>query len=540
MNRARLWPASLIVALLLTLLARIWLFGEEARGRQYRVLPTLGALFLAGVLLLAWWVFFSRLSRRHRIAGLAAAVLALAVAAFLFRVRGMSGDLVPIVAFRWESPAASKLAVPPSPAERAPAALRPPEDPSAPVLAAPGLRASTATSASRPARHAGDHPQFLGPRRDGTLRGVRLARDWTAKPPRRLWRQRVGEGWSGFAVHGDVAVTQEQQGGQELVVAYDLSTGRPLWSHADAARYATFIAGAGPRATPTVADGRIFTLGGTGILNALDLGSGRRLWSRNVVDENAATLPEWGKSCSPLVLGARVIVSAGGTGGHSLVAYDADSGEPAWGGGDDRSSYSSPVLLELAGRPQVVVLNASSVAGHDPETGGLLWQHAWPGQSPHVSAPVPLGPDRLLVSSGYGVGSKVFRIEGGPQGPLQARLEWESPRLKSKFANVVLHDGWVYGLDDGVLTCIDPATGERRWKGGRYGHGQLLLVEDLLLVQTEEGEIVLLEPSPDEQLELTRFVALDGKTWNPPALAGAVLVVRNDREAAAFELPTLD
>lgn len=537
MSRPRLWPAYGIVALLLALLARIWLVGEEVRGRQYRVLPTIGALLVTGALLLAWWVFFSRLSRRLRVAGVVAAILALAAAAILLRVRGMSGDLVPIVAFRWESLATSKPALQPPQAERRSAALQPPEDRASPSSPAPGSRAA---SVSRPARRAGDHPQFLGPQRDGTLHGVRLARDWKAKPPRRLWKQPVGEGWSGFAVHGDIAVTQEQHGNQEQVVAYDLATGRPLWGHADVARYATFIAGIGPRATPTVVDGRVFTLGGTGILNALDLTSGRRLWSRSVVDENAATLPEWGKSCSPLVLGAHVIVSAGGAGGHSLVAYDADSGEPVWGGGDDRSSYSSPVLLELAGRPQVVVLNAASVAGHDPETGGLLWQHAWPDQSPHVAAPVPLDGDRVLVSSGYGVGSKVFRIEGGPRGPLQARLEWESPRLKSKFANVVLHDGWVYGLDDGVLTCIDPATGERRWKEGRYGHGQLLLVEDLLLVQTEQGEIVLLEPRPDEHRELTRFAALDGKTWNPPALAGALLVVRNDREAAVYELPTRD
>jgi outer membrane protein assembly factor BamB len=541
MNRPRLWPAYLIAALLLGVLARIWLVGEEVRGRQYRVLPTIGVLLLSSLLLVVWWAFFSRLSRRLRLTGLAVAAVAAGTAVLLFRVRGVTGDWVPIVTLRWESSETIHVAAAPAPAAAPPSAPSPRSEPAAsaaPVVPEP--LSSRAAPTSAPARLPGDYPQFLGPTRDGALRGVRLARDWAATPPRRLWRQRVGEGWSGFAVRGDVAVTQEQRGSQERIVGYDLATGRELWSHADGARYETFIAGIGPRATPTIAAGRVFAMGGTGILNALDLASGRRLWSRNVVDDNGAALPEWGKSCSPLVVGTLVIVSAGGAGGRSLVAYDAASGEPVWTGGDDRSSYSSPLLFELAGRPQVVMFNAGSVAGHDPDTGGVLWQHAWPSQSPNVSTPVALGADRLLVSSGYGVGSKAFRIEGDAGGALEARLEWASPRLKSKFANVVVHGGWVYGLDDGVLTCIDPASGERQWKGGRYGHGQLLLVEDLLLVQTEEGEIVLLEPSPEGQRELTRFAVLDGKSWNPPALAGALLVVRNDREAAVYELPTLD
>jgi outer membrane protein assembly factor BamB len=141
------------------------------------------------------------------------------------------------------------------------------------------------------------------------------------------------------------------------------------------------------------------------------------------------------------------------------------------------------------------------------------------------------------VSAGYGIGSKLYQVAAAEGGALEASLLWESPRLKSKFANLVVHDGSVYGLDDGVLTCLDPATGERRWKAGRYGHGQVILVGTLLLVQTEEGELVLIEPSPDGLRELTRYQALDGKTWNPPALAGNLLVVRNDLEAAAYELP---
>jgi outer membrane protein assembly factor BamB len=380
-----------------------------------------------------------------------------------------------------------------------------------------------------------DYPQFLGPSRDATLTGPRLARDWAKHPPRPLWRQAVGEGWSGFAIASGIAVTQEQRGSEERVVAYELATGKPLWSHADEARYATVIAGVGPRATPTIEGGRVYTLGATGLLNALELRSGRRLWSHDVVRETGATLPDWGKSSSPLVALGRVIVPGGGP-GRALVAFDAASGEPVWSAGDGGASYSSATLLTLAGRLQIVVLNARSLSGHDPGTGALLWEQPFPSGQPNVSMPVQLGPDRLLASVGYGVGSKAYRVAES-DGALRATLEWESPRLKSKFANLVVREGYVYGLDDGALTCLDPAQGERRWKSGRQGHGQLLLVAGLLLVQTEEGELVLVDPAPDAYHELARFAALDGKTWNPPALAGALLLVRNDREAAAYELP---
>ena len=184
-----------------------------------------------------------------------------------------------------------------------------------------------------------------------------------------------------------------------------------------------------------------------------------------------------------------------------------------------------------------MVLGGASVAGHDPSTGALLWEHPWPAEQPNVAQPLPLPGDRLLLSAGYGVGSKVIAIAADGASALVPTLVWETPRLKSKFANMVLHEGFVYGLDDGVLTCLDPATGERRWKAGRYGHGQLLLLGGLLFVQTEDGEAVLVEPTPEALRELTRFDLLDGKTWNPPALAGARLLVRNDREAALYELP---
>jgi len=539
MTRPRWWPAALVLLLGALSLARTWLTGDSIR--QARVIETIVVSAGVVILLVAWLALFSRLPRRTRLGGSALALAVLALVPTFFRIRGVTGDLRPILEPRFgRSTALPEPAAPTPPTESLPApvaAVASPSRGASPThVSAPASPKPVEPTAAAVAPDFPAFPQFLGPSRDGTLAGPRLARDWTRHPPRRLWRQPLGQGWSGFAISGGIAVTQEQRGDEERVVAYDVKSGRPLWSHADRARYETVIAGIGPRATPTIDGASVYAMGATGILNGLDLTTGKRRWSRDVLQETNAELPEWGRSCSPLVVDGRVVVIAGGSGGRRLVAYHAASGEPAWAAGEGGASYSSPTLVTLSGRRQLVVLNQASVSGHDPATGAVLWEHAFPREQPNVAMPLALDADRLLVSAGYGVGSKAYRVsETG--GVLHATLEWESPRLKSKFANLLVHDGFVYGLDDGVLTCLDPASGERRWKSGRHGHGQLLLVAGLLLVQTEEGELVLVDPSPEAYRELTRFTALAGKTWNPPALAGSLLLVRNDREAAAYELP---
>jgi outer membrane protein assembly factor BamB len=314
-----------------------------------------------------------------------------------------------------------------------------------------------------------------------------------------------------------------------------LADGSPRWSHGDEAHYESTIAGEGPRATPTISRGRVFTLGSTGLLNCLDLETGKAIWRRDIAADNDSPPPEWGRSSSPLIVDDLVIVSAGGPSGRSLVAYQRESGEPVWRAGDDLASYSSPVLATLAGVRQIVVLNQSSVVGHDPATGRVLWNHPWPRTAPSVAIPLVVSENRVLLSAGYGVGSRLLQISRDGEAVNQT-LVWESPRLKAKFTNPVLHDGFVYGLDDGVLVCLELATGERRWKSGRYGHGQTLLVGNRLIVQTEDGELVLVEASPQAHREIGRFTVFQQKTWNPPALAGRYLVVRTDTEAVCYEL----
>jgi outer membrane protein assembly factor BamB len=546
-SRVRWWPAAVIAAAAALALGWVWLSGGD-RTRQERVVLTLPILLGASALLTLWFIAFSRIAPRVRVAALGVLLAAGIAGAATLRVRGVTGDLVPILEWRWASssaPAPEQLPAVPS-AEPSPSqtpAMAPdrsvPEPATSPTPTASTAPSTPAAAASAPLSvdPAREYPQFLGPQRNGVVTGIHLATNWERTPPRLVWRRPIGQGWSGFAVSGGIAVTQEQRGAKEMVVAYKLADGAPLWSHSDNARFESTVAGDGPRATPTIAGGRVFTLGSTGILNCLDLATGQRRWRRDIVADNSAVQPAWGRSGSPLVVDDLVVVSVGAANGPGLVAYRRDSGEPAWRAGHDLASYSSPLVTTLAGIRQIVILNEASVSAHDPADGRLLWEYPWPPQQPTVAQPLVLPGDRLLLSAGYGVGSKLLHVAAGPDGTLHASPIWETTRMKAKFTNLVVHDGFVYGLDDGVLVCLDLADGERRWKGGRYGHGQVLLVGGVLLVQTEDGDVILVEPRPDALKELTRMSVFAQKTWNPPALAGRLLVMRTDAEAVCYELP---
>lgn len=510
----RWWPALVILTLAGAALAWVRLAGEASF--QERNLRT-GGIFMASALLgLIWWTFFSLAPTRLRVGVTLGLLGVIGIGASLFRIRGVSGDLVPILAYRWAS----------APGPVAVAAPTGGAGPAAAAVAAPVSRLAV-----RP-----DFPQFLGPDRTAVLAGPALDADWAARPPEVVWRGKVGAGWSGFAIVGERALTQEQSGADELVVCYELATGRTLWTHRDTARYDNPIGGEGPRATPTVVGDRVFTLGSTGRLNALDLATGKRHWTRDLVAETGAKPPEWGYAGSPLVLDGRVIVSAGGTAKQSLVAYRADTGDRAWAAGDAEAGYGAPFVATLAGRRQILAYNHRRISAHDAADGAVLWEYPWGKGFPHVAVPVIAGPDRVVFTAGYGVGAELLEISSAPGGALGVERVWRSMKLKAKFANPVARDGFIYGLDDSLFACLDLKDGAEKWREGRYGHGQGLLIGDLFLLMAEGGELVLLRPTPQGPGELHRFRVFTSKTWNPIALAGDVLLVRNDQEVACLRV----
>jgi len=544
-KKLRWWPAALILVLAAGFLAWVWAPDDSPVGGMSQPTLTVITGILASLLLLLWWLALSGARWWARLAVLGLVIAVAWGAGRFVEMRGFTGNLIPQLAWRGEAtplPPPPPAMPPPPPVEAEEAPLETAEAGSTDEGPPPGLPDETAleppavAEASPPDPRA--FPQFLGPNRNAVVEGVHLLPAWAAHPPTEVWRVPMGSGWSSFGVAHGLAVTQEQRGGQSLVVAYDLETGAVRWSHAGGSGFSSTLAGNGPRATPTLAEGRVYAFGVDGWLRALDLETGALLFERDVLGENSGRPPDHGVASSPLVVDGLVVVVAGGPDGHSLVAYDAATGEPRWAGGDDGASYASPLVTTLAGVRQIVVFNLGGLVGHDPQTGEVLWKDEWPSRPEKVAQPVVLGGDRLFASMGYGIGGRLVRVTRRPDGGLEAAVEWETRRLKAKFTQIVEHEGFLYGLDEGVLVCLDLADGERRWKRGRYGHGQVLLVDGLLLVQAEDGEVILIDPNPEELVELGRFPAVRGKTWATPALAGDLLIVRSESEAACYRLPT--
>jgi len=376
-----------------------------------------------------------------------------------------------------------------------------------------------------------DWPQYLGPDRDGMVKGIELETDWTAHPPKLLWTIAVGPGWGSFAVRGRNAVTIEQREDEELVTCYDAISGQLVWSHADPGKFEGPMGGPGPRSTPTLADGKVYTQGATGVLNCLDEETGKVIWTRQVLQDLGSENLKYGKSNSPLVTGNLVIVSGGETSGPVMAAYDKETGEPVWKGPEGKASYTSPSLAKLGGREQILYVGSEAVMGLDPATGAGIWAWPWKLTWPKVAQPLAVDDSHVLISASYGQGCHLLDVSQSPPTPL-----WKSTRMKAKFSNLVVNGDYAYGLDEGDLACLDLMDGARVWKEGSYGFGQNLLVGDTLLIQAEDGALALVAATPDGYRELSKLKVFDSVTWNVPALAGSYLLVRNDREARCYQL----
>jgi outer membrane protein assembly factor BamB len=388
-----------------------------------------------------------------------------------------------------------------------------------------------------------DFPAFQGPDRTAVLHNVKLAHDWKEHPPREIWRVPAGAGWGSFTVVGGLAFTLEQRGDQECLVARDVKTGREVWVHKDDAVLPKkqTMGGPGPRSTPTVHEGRVYSVGETGILNCLDGGTGHVIWSKNIVTDNGGSLAEHGVCGSPLILDDLVIVTPTGRDDASLAAYKRENGERVWAAGHDAAAYTSPMLATFGSSLQILNYSSKGLTGHDARSGTVLWHYDWSNENAVIcSQPIAKAgaPDQILLTVGYDKGSQLIKIAHDDKGVWSASPAWERPsrHMKTKFTTAVLLGDYVYGLDDGIMQCLDVKTGQQKWKGGRYGHGQILLVDDLIIVQTEQGPVVLIEANPKKLTELGKVDALSSKTWNCPALAGKYLLVRNDTEAVCFEV----
>ena len=536
---------------------------ESIQGGMMGMMLPVMSFPVVSVALVIWAVATRHVANGPRRVALVAAILLACGVFTLLRTDGVTGDGAPQLAWRWT----------PTPEERRLAQSRNAGSPAPPAPAAPAAprgEAVAAKAVDKGAARAADvkgpkpdavppamservstrveWPGFRGPARDAIVRDARIETDWSRTPPIQLWRRPIGPGWSSFAVHGDLVYTQEQRGDHEVVSCYSLATGEPVWTHRDAVRFYESNAGAGPRSTPAVDDGRVYTLGATGILNALDAASGAVVWSRNAQTDTGAPLPGWGFAGSPLAVGDLVIVATSGR----LAGYDAATGKPRWTQKTDGGGYSSPHLAMIDGVPQILLLSGGGVSSVSPADGTRLWQQSG-GEGASIVQPAFTPDGDVLVARSDMMGATgISRIAVSKPGSGQAPRpdsgqasewtldeRWTTRGLKPYFNDFVVHKGHAFGFDGAILSCIDLANGERKWKGGRYGAGQMVLLpdQDVLLVLSEEGELALVSATADKFTELARFKAIEGKTWNHPAVVGDVLLVRNGEEMAAFRLP---
>ncbi len=523
-NLLRVWLPWTVIAFLSVVGTSAWFLPQsEYVPRVLRLLLLVVCDGLASLLALTWWVLFSDFRWPLRWLPVAALAAAVVVGFLLIDDVQLDGDMVPVaVHFRAQPTGLQRIE-----------AYRQTH----PETVTRGLPPADAVTPD-------DYPCYRNRNRDGVVHGPALARDWVAKPPRELWKRPCGGGYAGFAVVAGRALTIEQRGGEEAVVCYNAATGDELWAYSYPARFYDARGGEGPMATPTVDRGLVFSLGGTGHLACLDLDQGKVKWAKDLLKpgENLT----WGMSGSPLVYDEVVVVNPGGQNGRgngrALIAFDRKSGDEVWGAGSTRAGYSSPALATLSGTRQVLLFDGDEVAGYDAAgKGGKLWSLPWlTNMGINVAQPLLLSEERVFVTSGYGVGCGVVEVHKSPKadGGWHAEEIDHARTMQGKFASPVLFKGLIYGLNEGVLACVNPQKlTPRAWSGARYGHGQILRNEDLLLVVSEKGELALVEASGRSSRELGRVKVLAGeKTWNPPCLAGGKAYVRNHLEMACYDL----
>ena len=441
------------------------------------------------------------------------------------------------------------------------------------------------TSLLRPL-HADDWPQWLGPRRDGVWRETGLVEKLPAEGLKVRWRQKIGGGYSGPAVaNGRVYVMDRQLAkgtanpqnafsraeipGTERVLCFNEADGKPLWAHEYDCTY-TVSYGSGPRVTPTVDGGKVYTVGAEGNLVCLDAEKGSVIWARDFKTDFGIKTPMWGFAGHPLVDGNKVICLAGGN-GSVAVAFDKNSGKELWRALSAKEpGYAPPMIYEFAGKRQLIIWHPEAVNGLDPETGKVFWTHALePSVRSGMSIPTPrqVG-DHLFLTSFYN-GSLLLKINSGPEPTViwasQKVSEKDTDGLHSVMATPLIENGYIYGpCSYGQFRCLKFENGERLWetfaptsgKSERWGHAFIVKHPDVgtplgerdaghrSFIFSEKGDLIIAKLTPEKYEEISRVHLIDADNrdpgrmvvWSHPAFANRSIYARNDSEIICASL----
>jgi outer membrane protein assembly factor BamB len=391
---------------------------------------------------------------------------------------------------------------------------------------------------------ANDWPQFLGPGRNGTYPGDDLAAVWPNTGPATLWQAKVGQGFSGPVVSGGKCILFHRMEDKEIVQALDATTGKSLWEFGYATTYHDdFGFDEGPRGTPAVADGKVFTYGAQGVLTCLDISNGKKIWQVDLANEFNAAKGFFGIACSPLVVDRAVYIIAGSKPGAGIVAFDKSSGKVIWKSTDDEASYSSPVSADIEGRHYVLCLTRSELAGLDPSNGKVGFSFPFrPPIRSSVSAATPIVIGNLIfMSASYDTGAALLKMENG-----SVKKVWAGQDILSNhYATSIHHNGFLYGIhgrtDPGFepapsLRCVELASGKVRWDDKSCGAATITLAGNNLLILTERGELIKAPASPQSFKPAARFQALPNGVRAYPAIADGLFYARSKDKLVCLDL----
>jgi outer membrane protein assembly factor BamB len=430
----------------------------------------------------------------------------------LIRLDGVDGSYVPAVTFRWIPTTEERLVNSQS----------------------VGLKGQTDRSRTEEwVIDSEEWPGFRGRDRNARVVESLPEQDWESRPPKELWRRAIGPGWSSLSLISGRLFTQEQRGDDEAVSCYDASTGEPVWVHTEPSRFEEVVSGAGPRATPTYAAGRIFAYGAKGLLVALEASTGKLIWKRDLLTETKAEVPIWGFSSSPAVFDETVVVYAGGSNENGLVGLDYSTGQTRWGLASRGMNFASAQPISIGGESMLLFVEANQARGIDPLSGEVLWQYPMANSgNPSIVQPQQISDDTIVIPLSDERGLAAIRLEKQSDGTWVSCEIWNSRNLKPSFNDFVYQNGVIFGFDKEIFAAIDAGTGQRLWKRGRYGFGQVISLESSrqLVVTTERGDAVLVDARREGLVERGRVKCFSGKTWNHPIIVDGKLYARNSEE----------
>lgn len=383
---------------------------------------------------------------------------------------------------------------------------------------------------------AADWPQWRGPNRDGISADTGLRTSWPASGPPLVWKARgLGEGYSSFSVVGDRLYTQGQSGDQEFVLAFDVNTGKQVWSVPNGRAFRE-QRGHGPRGTPTIDGTRLYALAADGSLVCLQAATGTRVWGMNIVEKFRGGVPHWGISESPLVDGDRVIVTPGGS-GTAVVALDKTTGELLWKSQSDSAAYSSPMPYDVAGARKVAVFTGEGAIGLDMKTGALEWRYnKVSNRTANIATPI-IKNGHIFLSSDYGTGCALLRLT--PAGKTATASEVYFNRdMKNHYSSSVLVGDHVYGFSSNILTAMKFLTGEVAWRDRSVGKGSVAYAEGHIYALGEDGAVGLIEATPAGYKEISRFEIPRGNfpTWTQPVIANGKLYLREQDNLYCYNI----